>query len=34
VQLVGPRYGEEMLFAAAQAIESRTTVKTPIDPHP
>jgi len=34
VQLVGPRYGEEMLFAAAEAIEARTTVKTPIDPRP
>ena len=32
VQLVGPRYGEEMLFAGAEAIEARTTVKTPIDP--
>jgi amidase len=32
VQLVGPRYGEEMLFAAAQEMESMTTVKTPIDP--
>lgn len=32
VQLVGPRYGEEMLFAAAEAIEARTAVKTPIDP--
>jgi amidase len=32
VQLVGPRYGEEMLFAAAEAIEARTPVKTPIEP--
>ena len=32
VQLVGPRYGEEMLFAAAEAIEAKTAVKTPIDP--
>jgi amidase len=32
VQLVGPRYGEEMLFAAAGEIERRTAVKTPIDP--
>ena len=32
VQLVGPRYGEEMLFAAAEAIEARTAVKTPIEP--
>jgi amidase len=32
VQLVGPRYGEEMLFAAAEAIEARTAVKTPIAP--
>ena len=32
VQLVGPRYGEELLFAAAEAIEARTTVKTPIEP--
>jgi amidase len=32
VQLVGPRYGEEMLFAAAEAIEARSAVKTPIDP--
>jgi amidase len=32
VQLVGPRYGEELLFAGAQAIEARTAVKTPIDP--
>ena len=32
VQLVGPRYGEEMLFAAAEAIEARTAVQTPIDP--
>jgi amidase len=34
VQLVGPRYGEEMLFAAAGEIEARSAVKTPIDPHP
>ena len=32
VQLVGPRHGEEMLFAAAEAIEARTQVKTPIEP--
>jgi len=32
VQLVGPRYGEELLFAGAQPIEARTAVKTPIDP--
>ena len=32
VQLVGPRYGEEILFAAAEAIEAGTTVKTPIEP--
>jgi amidase len=32
VQLVGPRYGEEVLFAAAEAIETRPAVKTPIDP--
>ena len=32
VQLVGPRYGEEILFAAAGEIEARTAVKTPIDP--
>jgi amidase len=32
VQLVGPRYGEEILFAAAAAIEARTPVKTPIEP--
>jgi len=32
VQLVGPRYGEELLFAAAEAIEARTSVKTPIEP--
>jgi amidase len=32
VQLVGPRYGEEMLFAAASEIERRTAVKTPVDP--
>ena len=32
VQLVGPRYGEELLFAAAEAIEARTPVKTPIEP--
>jgi len=32
VQLVGPRYGEEMLFAAAEAIEATTPVKTPIEP--
>ena len=32
VQLVGPRYGEEMLFAAAEAMEARTPVKTPIEP--
>jgi amidase len=32
VQLVGPRYGEEMLLAAAEAIEARTPVKTPIEP--
>jgi amidase len=32
VQLVGPRFGEEMLFAAAEAIEARTAVKTPIEP--
>jgi amidase len=32
VQLVGPRYGEEMLFAGAEAIEAKTAVKTPIDP--
>ena len=33
IQLVGPRYGEEILFAAAAEIERRTAVKTPIDPH-
>jgi amidase len=32
VQLDGPRYGEELLFAAAEAIEARTPVKTPIEP--
>jgi amidase len=32
VQLVGPRYGEEMLFAGAEAIEARTAVRTPIEP--
>ena len=32
VQLVGARYGEEMLFAAAEAVEARTPVKTPIEP--
>jgi amidase len=34
VQLIGGRYGEEMLFAAAAAIEARSAVKTPIDPRP
>jgi amidase len=32
VQLIGPRYCEEMLFAAGEAIEARSAVKTPIDP--
>ena len=32
VQLISRRYGEEMLFAAGEAIEARTPVKTPIDP--
>jgi amidase len=32
VQLIGPRYGEEMLFAAGEAIGARSSVKTPIDP--
>lgn len=32
VQLVSGRFGEEALFAAGQAIEARSTVKTPIDP--
>ena len=32
VQLIGPRYGEEMLFAAGEAIGARLAVKTPIDP--
>jgi amidase len=32
VQLVGPRYGEEVLFAAAAAMERRSALKTPIDP--
>ena len=31
VQLIGGRYGEEILFAAAEAIEARSAVKTPID---
>lgn len=34
VQLVSGRYGEEILFAAAEAIEARSAVKTPIDPRP
>jgi amidase len=34
VQLVSARYGEEILFAAAEAIEARSEVKTPIDPRP
>jgi amidase len=32
VQLIGPRFGEERLLAAAEAIEARHGVKTPIDP--
>jgi amidase len=32
VQLIGRRYGEELLFAAARAVEERTQVKTPIEP--
>jgi amidase len=32
VQLIGRRYGEELLLAAARAIEERTAVKTPIEP--
>ena len=31
-QLIGPRYGEEVLFAAGEAIGARSSVKTPIDP--
>jgi amidase len=34
VQLIGPRFGEERLLAAAAAIEARTAVKAPIDPRP
>jgi amidase len=34
VQLIGPRYGEELLLAAAEAIEARHPLKTPIDPRP
>ena len=32
VQLIGPRYGEELLLAAGEVIEARQPVKTPIDP--
>jgi amidase len=32
VQLIGPRFGEEALFVAGEAIEARSAVKTPIDP--
>ncbi len=32
VQLLGPRFGDEALLAAAEAIEARTAVRTPIDP--
>ena len=32
VQLIGGRYTEEILFAAGEAIEARSAVKTPIDP--
>jgi len=32
VQLVSARFGEEALFAAGEAIEARSAVKTPIDP--
>ncbi|MBW8905787.1 MAG: amidase family protein [Betaproteobacteria bacterium] len=32
VQLIGRRYGEELLLAAARAIEERTGVRTPIEP--
>ena len=32
VQLVSGRFAEEVLFAAGEALEARSTVKTPIDP--
>lgn len=32
VQLISGRFAEEVLFAAGEAIEARSTVKTPIDP--
>jgi amidase len=32
VQLIAARFGEEALFAAGEAIEARSAVKTPIDP--
>ena len=34
VQLIGPRYREDLCLAAAQAIEDRLGVITPIDPPP
>ncbi|HEY6820740.1 MAG TPA: amidase family protein, partial [Burkholderiales bacterium] len=32
VQFIGPRFGEERLLAAAEAIEGRAAARTPIDP--
>jgi amidase len=32
VQLIGPRYREDLCLDAAQAIEDRLGVLTPIDP--
>ena len=32
VQLIGPRYGESVCLDAAQAIEDRLGILTPIDP--
>jgi amidase len=32
VQLVGPRFREDLCLAAAEAIEARAGVLTPIDP--
>ena len=32
VQLVGPRFREDLVLAAAEAIEARTTARAPLTP--
>jgi amidase len=34
VQIVGPRFREDLTLAAAEAIEARAPSLTPIDPRP